>query len=40
MYEVMDNLAVKVKSNTDIRWLSLNNAIEVIYRTYRSLVKT
>ena len=30
----------KQNSNTDIRWLSLNNAIQPIYRTYRSLVKT
>ena len=40
MYEVLGDPAVKLKSNTDIRWLSLNNAIQAIYRTYRSVVET
>ena len=40
MYEVMGDPAVKLKSNTDIRWLSLNNAIQANYRTYHSLVRT
>ena len=40
MYEVLGGPAVKLKSNTDIRWLSLNNAIQAIYRTYRSVVET
>jgi hypothetical protein len=40
MHEVMDEPALNLKSSTDIRWLSLNNAIQAIYRTYGSVVNT
>lgn len=38
MYEVLGDPAITLKSNTDIRWLSLNNAIQALYATFSSVV--
>jgi hypothetical protein len=40
MYTVLGDPSIKLKSNIDIRWLLLNNAIQAIYQTYGSITRT